>query len=122
MLTVDQYACLGVRFSKERLWGVHTRNLAEKWKTRVGKLCSMLPDRGLDRGIQRDSKYSQSVMVLSCYRGITLPRVLLGVKRAAKVVEVQQCRRRLELIFFGCSTRKSNAAARAELGTYRISP
>lgn len=66
---MDQYACLGVRFSKERSWDVHTRNLAKKWKTREGNLYSILPDRGLDRRIQKDNKYPElkSVIVLSCH-------------------------------------------------------
>ncbi|CAB1096931.1 unnamed protein product [Ectocarpus sp. CCAP 1310/34] len=88
---VDQYTYLGVEIAKDCSWNAHMSKVAEKGKSRAGKLHPILANRHLDT------------------------RIKLAILKSV-VKELEAAQMKAAKIILGCSTRTSNAAVRAELG------
>ncbi|CAB1110718.1 unnamed protein product [Ectocarpus sp. CCAP 1310/34] len=106
---VDQYTYLGVEIAKDCSWNAHMSNVAERGKTRAGKLHPILANRHLDTRIKLTVLKSVIVPPLE-YAG----EVWEGNKKVVKELEAAQMKAAKTIL--GCSRRTSNAAVRAELG------
>ncbi|CAB1104917.1 unnamed protein product [Ectocarpus sp. CCAP 1310/34] len=108
-VVVDQYTYLGVEIAKDCSWNAHMSKVAEKGKSRAGKLHPIFANRHLDTRIKLAILKSVIVPPLE-YAG----EVWEGNKKVVKELEAAQMK--AAKIILGCSTRTSNAAVRAELG------
>ncbi|CAB1117831.1 unnamed protein product [Ectocarpus sp. CCAP 1310/34] len=118
---VDQYTYLGVEIAKDCSWNAHMSKVAEKGKSRAGKLHPILANRHLDTRIKLTVLKSVIVPPLE-YAGesVIVPpleyagEVWEGNKKVVKELEAAQMK--AAKIILGCSKRTSHAAVRAKLG------
>ncbi|CAB1121249.1 unnamed protein product [Ectocarpus sp. CCAP 1310/34] len=103
------YTYLGVEIAKDCSWNAHMSKVAEKGKSRAGKLHPILANRHLDTRIKLTVLKSVIVPPLE-YAG----EVWEGNKKVVKELEAAQMKAAKTIL--GCSRRTSNAAVRAELG------